>query len=251
MSEITDFYLSWLGNSAFGNTPSGPGIQQKPIPPKPPVVVPDPIASFDFNKYIAGDSTIVNDVSGGASATINEPLANTFVSDISNSYLSIYAPNNFPDPTGGILLPNLSNVTAIELWMQYTSLGNYGQFFLDAREGSTDSYYVVSDTGVDASGAWVGGTIYYNTQSQSITSTSPNVAVDICGNGWTQVVVVASGTISDDIAVFMRNNGVQGMPVDIAEVLVYDATLTEEIVVELFNARCSRYGLSPIVFAVP
>ena len=134
-----------------------------------------------------------------------------------------------------------------KLWMQYTSLGNYGQYFLDAREGSTDSYYIVSDSGVDTSGAWVGGTIYFNTAETAITSTSPNVATTLAGNGWYQVVIVPSTSITDDIALFMRYNGVQGMPVSIAEVLVYDAALTQEIINELFNARCSRYGLLPVI----
>jgi hypothetical protein len=245
MSEIVDFYVSWLGPPAFGVSPTSSVPSPAPAPPVP-VVVPLPIASFDFNKYGAGDATIVNDVSGGSSATINEPLENVFVSDISNSYLEIYAPDNYPSPTGGITLPNLSNVTAIELWLQYPTLQTYGQYFVDARVGSTDSYWIVSDTAADISGAWLNGKAYANTVVTDISGTDPNVAVYLAGGGWHQIVIVPNQSITDDIALFMRYSGEQGMPVWIAEILVYDAEITPEIVTELYNARCSRYGLSPI-----
>jgi hypothetical protein len=242
----TSFYVSWLGPPAFGTTASQ--SYTAPAPPAP-VVAPIPIASFDFNKYVAGDSTLVNDISGGSSATINEPLANTYVSDLSNSYLSIYAPDNYPSQTGGITLPNLSNITAIELWLRYPSLGYYGQYFLDARTGSGDSYYIVSDSGVDISGAWLGGTGYLNTLSTTIDNTGPNVATTLANDlsgGWCQLIILPSTSISDDVACFMRYTGEQGMPVDIAEILVYDASITSEMVVLMYNARCERYGLSPI-----
>jgi hypothetical protein len=244
MSETTDFYVSWLGPPAFGvnSVVASPA----PVPPTP-IVTPVPIAAFDFDKYGAGDSTLVNDVSGGEVATINEPLQNVLVVDASQNYLQIYAPDNYPSQTGGITLPSLTNITAIELWLQYPILETYGQYFLDARTGATSSYWINSSTQADISGVWLNGKLYANTLEVDISGDSPNVATNLAGQGWHQLVIVASTSFTDDVALFMRYTGEQGMPVLIAEILVYDAAIDQSIVNELYNARCATYGLPPVV----
>lgn len=244
MSQSTDFYVSWLGPPAFGTISVIPTIAPAPGPK--PIVTPVPIAAYDFDNYIGGESTLVNDISGGDVATINEPLENGFVIDASQNYLQIYAPNNFPAQTGGITLPSLDNITAIELWLQYPVLETYGQYFLDARTGATSSYWINSDTQATIDGVWVNGQIFANTLQIDISGDSPNVATNIAGQGWFQLVIVASTSFKDDVALFMRYTGEQGMPVYIAEILVYDAVLDQTAVNELYNARCQNYGLPPV-----
>lgn len=214
------------------------------VPPVP--ITFAPVAVFDFNNYVEFDSTLVDTLSGDPAA-INEPFGNTFdTSDASNNYLTIGAPNNFPSQTGGILLPTITDIQAIEVWVRYEEWAGYSQYVLDARTGAADTFWITSGDAIGA--GWDAGTFYNNTVSTAIDSTAgtPIVANEIAGAGWRQLWFLPPSPITDDVALFMRFTGEQGMPVDIAYIAVYDTIPTEANVIARFNADCARYGLSPI-----
>lgn len=232
--------------------PSWLGARLYPIKialrPSPPVV--DPlIADYDFNFYSEYSPTIANqaasDVSG---AIINEPNSNSFVSDPTNSYLSIFAPYSVGDQTGGILCPTISNVRAVEMWVNYPTGESYAQYFFDFRNGLSNGFWITADGGFGENiGAGIqGGEAFANTDSLGIiTDTQPAIAPFLAGKGWFQIVVNLTATFTDDLAFFMRYTGDQGMPLNVAQVCVYNRVLTEAEILILYNNKCSRYGLSP------
>ena len=243
MSQITDFYMSWLG------PPAGFGVlsSRSPNPNPEPIIFPDPIARYDFNKYTAFDSTIANEIVGGSPATINEPYSNTFnTTDASNNYLEIYAPNIYPSPTGGITTPVLSNVAAIVCWVLYSPAGGYGQYFLDARTGASNAFWITSSGGDTIGEFFANGKVYFNTIGQTIDQVNGTPSLQTALSGWTQVVILPETTITDDISLFMRFSGEQGMPVGVGEIAFYDAVPSDQDIKDIFNDNCRRYGLSPV-----
>jgi hypothetical protein len=241
--------LTELTNNAYGtqfySACNTFGLDPFASPPAP--KTPDPFAEYDFNTYTANDATIA-DLKGGADATVLEPFLNSFDTSTSgNFYLSIYAPNNFPNPTGGLLLPSYSNIKAIEVWVQYASWGGYSQYVLDARSGLTDGFWI---TRGDAIGSgWDAGKFYNNTVETAIdtASNTPIVADEIAGKGWCQLFFIPPAPIADDITLFIKDDALlQGMPVDVAYVGLYDVDLLSTDVINIFNSKCARYGLSPV-----
>lgn len=223
-------------------------IALSPSPP-PPISIPVPIAEYDFNNYEDGDPTIPES-QGGDPAAINEYALNSFTSDMTNSYLSIYAPDNYPNQTGGVTAPSLSNITAIELWVRYVPPESYyNQYFVDARTGATNAFWLTSNAGVtDTFGSFFAdANVYLNTSVQvvDISNGTPSIQ-DIANNGWFQVFIVPTSTITDDISFFMRYTGEQGMPLDVADIALYDQAITSTDVLNIYNNKCTRYGLSPI-----
>lgn len=210
------------------------------------------IGEWDFNNYASGDPVITNTIAGG-SATINEYSSCTFDNTTSGNYnLQIYAPNNFPSNTAGITLPDLSGVSAIECWVQYVDneVLNYSQYFIDARTGATNGYWITEGyAATDIIGDfYTDAKIYFNTLQYSVDviAQTPTIGPILLNNGWTQVVIVPKNPINDDIALFMRYTGIQGMPVMVADICAYTNPISQSDIVQIFNSKCSRYGLSPI-----
>jgi hypothetical protein len=244
---IHSFNSADIGEIAYA-TAFAPSVNPAPAP-APPLVLPNPIARYNFNKYTAFSSTIPDDVPGGSDATINMYLYNSFnTSDASNNYLSLYFDPN--GQSGGVLTPLLANVTAVEIWLQYPVAEGWGQYFIDFRTGASNGYWITSTAGSDNIGTdFNDAKIWFNTVGQvaSTSSGTPCIANTTASNGWQQIVVYPSASFSDDLAFFMRYTGEQGMPVYVADILIYNAPLNDDIVKGLYNLRCSRYGLSPIV----
>ena len=211
-----------------------------------PVVVPLAIAAYDFNNYIANDSRLVSDVSGVGDANILDEFNNVLGEDPSgNFYLSIYAPNNFPNPTGGVQLPTLSNIKTVLMWVRLVGYDNsYGQYFCDFRSGLTDGYIITANTGNVGPGQ-EGNSLWLN-DTETILDSTTYMGGLLDGNGWTQVVLTYGTGFTDDMSLFVNGGGTQGMPIDVAFIEVFDVALNRFQIVELFNNRCSRYGLSPI-----
>lgn len=245
MSGYTDFYVSWEGCSAFGNTPS----RAVPVVTPSPLIIPEPLARFDFNNYIDLNSIISNDVSGGDPASINEPSSNIFNTlDASNNFLEIYAPDIYPSQTGGVIAPSLSNVAALEIWVNYTIPESfYSQYFVDARTGATNAYWITNGSSDTIGDFFTGATIYFNTLANSVDISGGTPSLPGALVGWTQVVIVPTSTITDDIAFLVRYTGEQGMPASVADIALYDTALTSDQVKAIYNNKCSRYGLSPVV----
>jgi hypothetical protein len=245
---LHSFNSADIGQIAYA-TALAPGTSQAPAP-APPLILPNPIARYDFNKYSASSATIPNDVPGGSDATINMNYYNSFdMNTPGNYYLSLYWDAN--GQSGGITLPYLSGITAVEIWIQYQYPypEGWGQYFLDFRTGASSGYWITSSGGQNIGSDFNNAKIWFNTVGQvtDATNGTPNVVSTIAGNGWVQIVIYPSTSISDDIAFFMRFTGEQGMPVNVADILVYNAPFNDDVVKGLYNAKCSRYGLSPIV----
>ena len=244
--------LTQLDNNTFGSYfPSACntfGI--RPFVSSQAPVVPEPIAEYDFNNYIATSPTLV-DNKGGADATILLEMANSFdATNPTNKFLTIYSPPPIDpaDPTGGIVLPSLSGVKAIEMWVNYASWDGYGQYVLDARTGSPVGYWITKGDTIGTD--WDNGKFYNNTLGTAINSTAgtPIIADAIAGLGWRQLFFLTptSTSIADDIALFCRYTGNQGMPISVAYIGIYDVEPTSTDVISIFNSKCSRYGLSPV-----
>lgn len=225
-------------------------ISPTPLP-SPPLTL---IGEWDLNNYDGVSATIPNSVVGGSDATISEYSNCTFDNSTSGNYnLLIYAPNNFPGNTAGITLPSLSNVSAIEFWVNYIETFdylNYAQYVIDARTGASDAYWITNAfSSTDLIGSFfTNGKIYFNTVQQpvDVSAGQPIVGPTLYNGGWYQVVIVPETPITDDIALFMRYTANQGMPVYVADICVYENTMTASDVITIFNSKCSRYGLSPI-----
>lgn len=218
--------------------------------PAPSPILDPLIADYDFNYYTLFSSTIDNQqtTTGIGAATVNEPLNNTYVADPVNSYLFIYAPDNFPNPTGGILTPVITNTFAIEMWVEYQDNGPYGQYFLDYRLGVDNGYWITSPSAPDAIGpGQQGAEVFANTTSLGIsTDTAPAIGQFLAGKGWYQIFINYPSAVADDMAFFMRFNGTQGMPISVGQICIYDRNLTQAEITTIYNNKCSRYLLPPV-----
>lgn len=243
---INSFNSADIGQIAYA-TAFAPSVGQAPAP-APPLVLPNPIARYNFNKYTAYSATIGDDVPGGSDASINMYYYNYFnESDPNNKYLSLYFDPN--GQSGGVLTPFLSNVTAVEIWLQYPVLEGWGQYFVDFRTGISAGYWITSSGGENIGSDFNDAKIWFNTAGQVVNATNgtPSIANTIYNVGWVQVILYPSASFSDDLAFFMRFTGEQGFPVNVADILIYNAPFNDDIVKGLFNDKCARYGLSPVV----
>lgn len=239
-----------IGQIAYA-TAFAPSVSQAPTP-APPLVLPNPIARYNFNTYTNGNATIASSVPGVSDATINEYLNNSFnTTDPNNNYLALYWNPVYPAQTGGLTLPSLTGITAVEMWIRYqfSSAEGWGQYVVDFRTGASDGFWITSSSGDTIGNDFNDAKIYFNTVGQVASSSSgtPSIANTIAGAGWVQVIIYPSASVSDDISFFMRYTGEQGLPVDVADILIYNAPFNDDIVKGLFNDKCSRYGLSPVV----
>lgn len=209
-------------------------------------------ATYDLSNYnVSSPFTIPNTAPGSilGSAFVNLGTFNTYVA-ASPTYLQIFAPNNFPNQTGGIHLPSIANVRSIETWVRLPSLEGYGQVFLDFRVGLPNGFMIASSGGTANGSGVLGATLYINGTASTITSDT-NIGRLITGQ-WTHVVITFPSSFTDDLTFFMRYNDpnptfafVQGMPLQVGEISVYTTPLTEPDVRALYNSKSTRYGLLP------
>jgi hypothetical protein len=225
-----------IENNAFG------------IDPFPFVPLPSAVANYDFNFYTANSPVIANQVSGViGDATIHEENNNTYdTTNPANKFLYIYGPNINPSPTGGMTTPSIANVYSAEMWVRLDQVVGYGTYFVDFRTGLGNGYIIGASSGDGAVGPdWENETIYYNTAGETLTAISNPVA-RIYNTGWYQVVLVRSTPFTDDMSFFCRLSQQQGCPLGVADVRIYDVALTAQQVKDLYNLKCSRYGLAPV-----
>ena len=242
---INSFNSADIGQIAYA-TAFAKGTSAAPAP-APPLVLPNPIARYDFNKYTAFSDVIGDDVPGGSNASINMYNFNSFDTSTSGNYfLTFYFDPN--GQSGGILIPYFSGVTAVELWARLDYYEGWGQYFIDARTGASAGFWITSTGGENIGSDWNDAKIWFNTVGQVVNASSgtPAIVPTLYNNGWIQIILYPSASISDDIALFMRYTGEQGMPISIADVLLYNAPMNDNTVKGLYNLRCSRYGLPPI-----
>jgi hypothetical protein len=222
-------------NNAFGLngfvTPSGPT---------------DPlIANYDFNFYTEFDGSIVDQTGISGDAIINEPAQNVFdESNPSNKFLTIYAPNNFPDQTGGIVTPSIAGAQCVEIWVNYPVGESYGQYVFDFRNGLADGFWITADGGFGENiGAGQQGAEFYSDGVflQTVTDTTPEFATFLAGKGWFQIVLNYPAPFTDDMSFFMSSGGSQGMPIRVGQICIYNRQLTADEIQTIYNNKISRY----------
>ena len=223
-------------NNAFGLngfvTPSGPT---------------DPlIANYDFNFYTANATTIDDQTGISGSATINEELNNVFdETDTNNKFLTIYAPDDFPNPTGGVLTPSIAGAQCVEIWVKYIDAGSYGQYLFDFRNGLANGFWITFGGGnsSDNIGAGQQEAEFYSDGVflQTVTADQPAIAPFLAGKGWFQLVLNYPAPFTDDMSFFMNAGGNQGMPISVGQICIYDRQLTAGEIQTIYNNKISRY----------
>lgn len=226
-----------------------------------PTGIPNPVAQYDFNNYTSQATTLASSVAGIGAATISQPTLNTYnTSTATNKYLVLYYTNNLAS-TAGLTIPTITGIRAVEMWIRLPTTQGYGAYLLDFRTG-VDAAFWISSSANDSIGSFLdNGTIWFNGRPQTINATAgtPTVqqtlATGSSSFGWFQIVVQTTTSFTDDIALFMRFNGQQTFPCEVADVYVYTTPLTSTDVRTIYNTKCARYGLStisvnPFAFAV-
>lgn len=118
---------------------------------------------------------------------------------------------------------------------------------MDARTGASGGFWITGTGSTDTIGNDLsGGTVYFNTSNVIADQFvgTPDIGATLTANGgWVQMVIVPPVPITDDVSLFTRFSQQQGMPVSVADIAIYDTSLTKLDVQALYNAKCARYGL--------
>lgn len=220
--------------------------------------IPSPIARYDVSNYeTTSNSNVPQSIVGSTwpDATLRRGTQNTLTTTAPR-YITIYSiPPNYPTQTGGLHIGTSNTFRSVEMWVRLQKLSNAGQYFFDFRAGLGSGYSIgsanpASSTGGNNGADVVGTTYYSNTTSGTWTSTT-NPCFLLSNAGWVQFVQTFSSNVTDTATLFCRfdstsgDSFVQGMPLQFADVAFYADTLNARQVKALFNAKCSRYSLSP------
>lgn len=204
-----------------------------------------PLVAYDLNTYTSVTNPSIIDIYGGTSATINIPNMNTTTGAPPNRGLNIYAPNNFPSQTSGIRTPLLTGVASVEVWVNDLSYEGWGQYFIDARNGTNDTYWICSGDTIGP--AFNNATLYVNTVANAVNSSAgtPQLMPLMAGLGWRHIVIVmpTGSSITDDINMFSSLNFQQGMALRVGFMAFYNTPLSASEVSYLFNMRRARFGV--------
>ncbi len=204
------------------------------------------IANYDFNFYTVNDSTIADQTGISGDATVLDYFNNVFDdSDANNKFLTIYAPDNFPSPTGGIVTPSIPNAQCVEIWVNYTDAGSYGQYLFDFRNGLSNGFWITYGGGFSTDNIGTGqqGAEIYSDGMflQTVTADQPAIAPFLAGKGWFQLVLNYPTPFTDDMSFFVNAGGNQGMPVSVGQICIYNRQLTAGEIQTLYTNKISRY----------
>ena len=226
----------------WGNTSGGGG----PVfaweddfgPPAP--VTQDLILFFDTARtdcYPGTDTTIYNIVD------LPTQTPSTLFGNVtfSNGILRIHNEDT-PNPNNrvsGIQCQTVTGFKTISLWYkQITDSAGYYSYIIDARDGMPGGW-IYDTPGNDWFGSdWGAGTMFIN----GGVSQSPTYTQQL--NVWRNVTFVTNGTaFTDNIALFSRNNHVEGLDVEFGAVMIYSRAITEEENKHNYDQFKTRYGL--------
>jgi hypothetical protein len=217
-----------------------------------PTGIPNPVAQYDFNNYTSQATTLASSVAGIGAATINQPTLNTYnTSSATNKYLVLYYQNTLVQ-AGGLTIPSITGIRAVEMWVRLPSRQGYGAYLLDFRTGASDAFWITSSSEDSIGTFFNNATIWLNTTAQTVNPTAgtPRIQQSLASAsaslGWFQIVIQPTSSFTDDIALFMRYTGEQAFPGEVADIYVYTTSLTTSDVKTIYNTKCARYGLSPI-----
>jgi hypothetical protein len=203
----------------------------------PQVVTQDLILYFDTEQtacYPGTGSTIYNLVDNTASTLFGDVTYSNGILRISNT--DTPNPNN---RISGIQCQTVTGFKTISLWYrQLTDSASYYSYIIDARDGMPGGW-VYDTPGSDWFGSdWGAGTMFINGGA----SQSPTYTQQL--NVWRNVTFVTDGTaFTDNIALFSRNNHVEGLDVEFGAVMIYSRTITEAENKQNYDEFKTRYGL--------
>jgi hypothetical protein len=126
------------------------------------------------------------------------------------------------------------------LWYrQLTSSAGYYSYIVDARGGMPGGWIYDTPANDWFGSDWGAGTMFINGGA----SQSPTYTQQL--NVWRNVTFVTNGTaFTDDIALFSRNNHIEGLDVEFGAVMIYSRTITEAENKQNYDQFKTRYGLS-------
>jgi len=140
----------------------------------------------------------------------------------------------------GIQCQTVTGFKTISLWYrQLTSSAGYYSYIVDARGGMPGGWIYDTPANDWFGSDWGAGTMFINGGA----SQSPTYTQQL--NVWRNVTFVTNGTaFTDDIALFSRNNHIEGLDVEFGAVMIYSRTITEAENKQNYDQFKTRYGLS-------
>jgi hypothetical protein len=207
-------------------------------PDIPAPVTQDLILFFDSERtacYSGTGTTIYNLVDNTPSTLFGDVTYDNGVLRISNTDTS--HPTN---RISGIQCQTVTGFKTISLWYkQKTSSAGYYSYIVDARGGMPGGW-IYDTPGSDWFGSdWGAGTMFIDGGA----SQSPTYTQQL--NVWRNVTFVTNGTaFTDDIALFSRNNHIEGLDVEFGACMIYSRAITEAENKHNYDQFKTRYQLS-------
>jgi hypothetical protein len=219
--------------------------------------IPIPIARYNILSYNSTNNSNLPQTFGGSTwpnATLRRGNLNTLTT-AAPRFITISAlPPAYPSQTGGIHIGTSNTFRSVEMWIRLQRLSNAGKYLFDFRGGLANGFSIGGNPASSTAGnngAGIVGTTYYSNTNVGTWTATTNPTFLLSNAGWVQFVQTFSNNVTDTATLFCRHDHpttdafVQGMPVQVGDVAFYTETLTARQVKSLFNAKCSRYSLSP------
>ena len=159
----------------------------------------------------------------------------------SNGVLRIHNEDT-PHPNNrisGIQCQTVTGFKTISMWYkQITDSAGYYSYILDARDGMPGGWIYDTPSSDWFGSDWGAGTMFIDGGA----SQSPTYTQQL--NVWRNVTFVTNGTaFTDNIALFSRNNHIEGLDVEFGAVMIYSRAITEEENKHNYDQFKTRYGL--------
>lgn len=176
--------------------------------------------------YVSG-STMCRDLSGNnnSGSLVNGP---TFSSANGGSI-------RFDGVDDLILTSTVTNFKSIGIFLFLTGGGSDWKYILDARTGMANSWISFFPSGLGIGSAWTG--MYINANPVTVSYT--NIPL----NTWFYLYVDSLSLNTSAITFMNRYTGIGGAIGNLSNIQVYNRTLTQQEVLQNYNAIKARFGI--------
>jgi len=142
------------------------------------------------------------------------------------------------NPSSKLDITSLSNVRTISIWMYLHSANDTPwRYLVDARTGASNGYIANKETGSD----WSGSTYYLN-NGDVYDLTAANIQNFLSATGqWVNITVVSNSSFTDDITLFGRYLGYEGLDCSFGPIMIYNRVLSRAEQVQNFYASEHNY----------
>ena len=166
-------------------------------------------------------SLIPTSTSGTGGTLITGTLGGTYSYNTEGTIRLVNNSSNMTLNRSHLQLPSLQNITTVSIWYyQHSTTAGVARYILDMRTGGTGGF--IWSGGIPGSN-WETGTLYKNGgSSQSITWSN----IETLGS-WQNITVIANTPATDDMTIFARNVGDEGLDVTFGPIFIYNRALTE------------------------